>query len=197
MSRFLGSITKKARRYGISLLENEREFIKGKKRHYAPGEHGKKFNRTNSDYSLQLREKQKLKFIYGLNDKQFRRFFVIAKRMKAALTLNILVVLESRLDNLVFRMGFAPTRRAARQLVNHGHILVDNKKVTIPSFLVKLNQTVSVKEKSKNLPVVLEGKTNSSCKYVLVDNATKQGTYIRFPQRDELSDEIKETHVVE
>ena len=128
MSRYTGSINRKSRRYGFSLLENNKEFSKGKKRTYAPGAHGAN-KRKLSGYAEQLQEKQKLQFMYGMNDRQFRRLFVVAKKMKGSNAMNLLIVLESRIDNLVFRMGFAPTRRAARQLVNHGHITVNGKKV--------------------------------------------------------------------
>lgn len=196
MSRYLGSITKKSRRYGFSLLENDKEFIKGKKRRYAPGQHGNKRVKL-SGYGEQLQEKQKMMFLYGLNDRQFRRTFVIAKHMKGALTLNIFVALESRVDNLVYRMGFAPTRRAARQLVNHGHVLLDGKKITIPSCMVKVGQTIEIVEKSKKLPIVEEGAKNPVCKFVDSDQKTKKGTYARFPERDEVPMEINESYVVE
>lgn len=196
MSRYLGSITKKSRRYGFSLLETEREFLKGKKRTYAPGQHGNKRVKL-SGYGEQLQEKQKMMYLYGLNDRQFRRTFVIAKHMKGALTLNTFIALESRLDNLVYRMGFAPTRRAARQLVNHGHILLDGKKVTIPSCMVKLEQTIEVAPKSKDLPIVAAGASNTPCKFVDSDLKTKKGKYVRFPERDELPEGINEAYVVE
>lgn len=196
MSRYLGSITKKSRRYGFSLLENDREFLKGKKRTYAPGQHGNKRVKL-SGYGEQLQEKQKMMYLYGLNDRQFRRTFIIAKHMKGALTLNTFIALESRLDNLVYRMGFAPTRRAARQLVNHGHILLNGKKVTIPSCMVKLGESVEVAERSKKLPLVLLGEQNTPCKFVDVDHKTKKGVFVRFPEREELPEGINEAYVVE
>lgn len=196
MSRYLGSITKKSRRYGFSLLENDREFIKGKKRTYAPGQHGNKRVKL-SGYGEQLQEKQKMMYLYGLNDRQFRRTFIIAKHMKGALTLNTFIALESRLDNLVYRMGFAPTRRSARQLVNHGHVLLDGKKVTIPSCMVKLGQVIEIAKKSKELPVVLAGASNIPCKFVDSDLKNKKGTFVRFPEREELPDGINEAYVVE
>ncbi|MCF0217672.1 MAG: 30S ribosomal protein S4 [Malacoplasma sp.] len=196
MSRYLGSITKKSRRYGFSLLENNMEFSKGKKRTYAPGQHGNKRVKL-SNYGEQLVEKQKMMYLYGMNDRQFRRLFLTATKMPGALTLNVFIVLESRLDNLVFRMGLAATRRAARQLVNHGHILVDGKKVTIPSCLIKLGQQIEVVERSKKLPVVLAGTNNPQCNYVDSDRQNKKGKYIRHPERDELPDGINEAYVVE
>lgn len=196
MSRYLGSITKKSRRYGFSLLENDREFVKGKKRTYAPGQHGNKRVKL-SGYGEQLQEKQKMMYLYGLNDRQFRRTFIIAKHMKGALTLNTFIALESRLDNLVYRMGFAPTRKSARQLVNHGHILLNGKKVTIPSCMVKLGETIEVAERSKKLPLVLLGEQNTPCKFVDVDQKTKKGVFVRFPEREELPEGINEAYVVE
>jgi small subunit ribosomal protein S4 len=153
MSRYLGSINRKSRRLGFSILETNKEFLKGKKRTYAPGQHGQA-NRKLSGYGEQLAEKQKLALMYGMNDRQFRRLFTIAKKMKGSTALNLLIVLESRLDNLVYRMGFAPTRRAARQLVTHGHILVNGKKNDIASCVIPLNTEISIKEKSRKLPVV-------------------------------------------
>lgn len=196
MSRYIGSINKKSRRLNFSLLENENEFNSGKKRRYAPGQHGAKRKKL-SGYGEQLQEKQKMMYLYGLNDRQFRRTFQIAKHMKGALTLNLFIVLESRLDNLVFRMGFAPTRRAARQLVNHGHILVNDKKVDIPSFIVKLNDVIEVMAKSKKLFIVEEGSKNAVYKFVDSDLKTKKGKFTRFPERNELPEEINESYVVE
>lgn len=196
MSRYIGSINKKSRRLNFSLLENENEFNSGKKRRYAPGQHGAKRKKL-SGYGEQLQEKQKMMYLYGLNDRQFRRTFQIAKHIKGALTLNLFIVLESRLDNLVFRMGFAPTRRAARQLVNHGHILVNDKKVDIPSFVVKLNDVIEVMAKSKKLFIVEEGSKNAVYKFVDSDLKTKKGKFTRFPERNELPEEINESYVVE
>ena len=149
-----------------------------------------------SDYGQQLAEKQKLAFMYGINDRQFRRLFRIASQMKGATTLNLLIVLESRLDNLVYRMGFAPTRRAARQLVTHGHVLVNGQKCDIPSLIVNVGDEISIKEKSQKLPVV---KANESepLKFVTVDKAKLSGKYTRFPERSELNQEVNETNVVE
>ena len=196
MSRYLGSINRKSRRLGFSLLENNKEFIKGKKRNYAPGQHGQN-KRKLSGYGEQLQEKQKLQFMYGMNDRQFRRLFKIAKGMKGSNTLNLLIVLESRLDNLVYRMGFAPTRRAARQLVNHGHVLLNSQKCTIPSTIAKVGSLISIKEKSLNLPIVKNNEMVKPLDFVKVDNIKKIGEYVRFPKREELNQDIKETYVVE
>jgi len=196
MSRYTGSINRKSRRLGFSLLENNKEFSKGKKRTYAPGQHGAA-KRKLSGYAEQLQEKQKLQFMYGMNDRQFRRLFKIAKGMKGSNALNLLIVLESRLDNLVFRMGFAPTRRAARQLVNHGHVLLNGKKCSIASTICKIGDKISVKEKSKSMPLVKDTQLAKTLEFVKVDPSKFEGEYVRFPQREELNQEINETYVVE
>ena len=196
MSRYLGSINRKSRRLGFSILETNKEFLKGKKRTYAPGQHGQS-NRKLSGYGEQLAEKQKLALMYGMNDRQFRRLFTIAKKMKGSTALNLLIVLESRLDNLVYRMGFAPTRRAARQLVTHGHILVNNKKNDIASCIIPLNSEIAIKEKSKKLPIINWDEKVKTLGFVEVDLTNKVGKYIRLPERNELNQEINETYVVE
>ena len=194
--RYTGSINRKSRRYGFSLLENNKEFSKGKKRTYAPGQHGQN-KRKLSGYAEQLQEKQKLQFMYGMNDRQFRRLFKIAKGMKGSNALNLLIVLESRIDNLVFRMGFAPTRRAARQLVTHGHVLLNGKKCSIPSTICKIGDKIAIKEKSKALPVVKDTQLAKTLDFVKVDGSKFEGEYVRFPAREELNQEINETYVVE
>ena len=196
MSRYTGSIHKKSRRLGFSLLENDSEFSKGKKRKSAPGQHGANMRKL-SGYGEQLQEKQKMAYLYGLNDRQFRRLFKIAQSMKGPLTLNLFIVRESRLDNMIFRMGFAPTRRSARQIVNHGHVLVNGKKCNIPSKIVELNDEISIAEASKKLKVVEDGEKNTKFNFVNVDYKTKKGSYIRFPNRDELPADINEAYVVE
>ncbi len=193
MSRYTGSIYKRSRRLGFSLLENNKEFSKGKKRTYAPGQHGNKRTKL-SGYGEQLQEKQKLMFMYGLNDRQFRRFFDIARHKEGVLTINLLQTLESRLDSLVFRMGFAPTRRAARQLVSHGHILVNGKKMDIPSAIIPVGAKISVKDKTKS-KINMEKATIAE--FVKVDSKSLEGTFTRFPERNELPENINESYVVE
>ena len=196
MSRYTGSINRKSRRFDFSLLENNKEFSKGKKRRYAPGQHGAN-KRKLSGYAEQLQEKQKLQYMYGMNDRQFRRLFQIARNMKGSNALNLLIVLESRLDNLVFRMGFAPTRRAARQLVTHGHVLLNGKKCSIASTICKIGDKIAIKEKSKALPVVKDSVLAKPLGFVKVDAPKFEGEYVRFPAREELNQEINETYVVE
>lgn len=196
MSRYTGSINRKSRRLHFSILENNKEFLKGKKREYAPGQHGMA-NKKLSGYGQQQVEKQKLAYMYGLNNRQFQRIFRIAKQMQGSTSLNLLIVLESRLDNLVYRMNFAPTRRAARQLVNHGHVLVNGKKCDIPSVIINVGDTITIKEKSRNLPIVKANMENQTLKFVNVDTASFSGKYVRFPERQELNPGINETYVVE
>ncbi|MDR3257172.1 MAG: 30S ribosomal protein S4 [Mycoplasmataceae bacterium] len=196
MSRYTGSINRKSRRLGFSILENNKEFLKGKKRTYAPGQHGQA-NRKLSGYGEQLAEKQKLAYMYGVTDRQFRRIFTYAKKMKGSNALNLLIALESRLDNLVYRMGFAPTRRSARQLVNHGHVLVNGKKIDIPSVFVQPKSIISIKEKSRKLPLINREEKVGTLAFVKVDNAAFSGEYVRFPERPELNQDINETYVVE
>ena len=181
---------------GFSILETGEEL---QKRAYAPGQHGPTKRVKLTNYGLQLREKQKIRYMYGLNERQFHNLFVKASKMKGVTGENFLNLLESRLDNLVYRLGFARTRRAARQLVNHGHILVNGKKVDIPSFIVKPGTTIEVKEKSKNLAAIneaLEACLNTVA-FVDVDKDAKKGTYLRLPERSELNQEVNELLVVE
>lgn len=195
MSKYTGPIYRKSRRYGFSVLESGAELSK---KPYAPGLHGQK-NKKLSNYGQQLREKQKVKFMYGLTEKQFRKTYEEAKKLKGVLGEDFLKLLESRLDNIVYRIGFAPTRKAARQLVNHGHILVNGKKVDIPSYRVKPGDVVSVKEKSMNHPVIVSSleKVNHRVEFISYDENKKAGTYLRYPERSELNQDIDESLIVE
>lgn len=198
MSRYTGSIFKKSRKFSISLLENNKEFSKGKKRTTPPGQHGNKSNfKKPSLYGKQLAEKQKISLLYAVKDKQLRRFFKLSKKMDGKLSMNLLILLESRLDNLVFRMGFSPTRRGARQLVSHGHVLVNGKKCDIPSAIIPLNSFISIKEKSKDMKLINDQNEVEVMPFVSVDKNQKVGQYIRFPERKELHPEINEVYVVE
>lgn len=193
--RYTGSIFRKSRKLGFSLLENNKEFSKGKKRTTRPGQHGtKRVKLTN--YGQQLNEKQKLMFLYGMNDRQFRRFFIIAKKQKGATTLNLLRVLESRLDSLVYRAALAPTRRSARQLVTHGHILVNGKKVNIPSIVINVGDKISIAEKSRDLALITEVKSQPS-EFIKLNKNTLTAEYIRVPEREELPENINESNVIE
>ncbi len=196
MSRYIGPAYKKSRRYGFSTLENGKDIAK---RPYAPGQHGTDRRRKPSEYKVQLDEKQKARFMYGLSEKSFKRLVKKAENMNGVTGDNLLKLLESRLDNLVYRMGMANTRRGARQLVNHGHILVDGKKVDIPSFEVKPGSTISVKENSLDHPAIkaaLEAKRAIPA-YVEFDSNKLTGSYLRYPERSELSSDIHEELIVE
>ena len=196
MARYTGPNNKKARRVGFSILENGKDIAR---RPYGPGQHGAARKGKLSNYGIQLKEKQKVRFMYGLNEKQFRKTFKEAAKLKGIHGEDFLKLLESRLDNLVYRLGFASTRRGARQLVNHGHILVDGKKVDIPSYRVKVGSTVSLKEKSKDLKVVKESleKVTKRVEFVTFDQSKLEGKYVRLPQRNELNADINESLIVE
>ena len=196
MSRYTGSTWKLSRRCGYSTLETGKELVK---RPYAPGPHGKDKKKKVSEYGKQLNEKQKIRYIYGVSERQFRRLFRIAKKTNGVTGEEFLKILESRLDNLVYKMSLARTRRLARQLVNHGHILVDGNKVDIPSYRVKPGQVISVKETSRNLKVIKESleTLHTVPAYVTFDNEKLEGTYVRLPERSELSSEIDESLIVE
>ncbi|MCU9614224.1 30S ribosomal protein S4 [Caldibacillus lycopersici] len=196
MARYTGPSWKISRRLGISLSGTGKEL---EKRPYAPGQHGPNQRKKLSEYGLQLQEKQKLRHMFGLNERQFHNTFVKAGKMKGVHGENFMVLLESRLDNLVYRLGLARTRRQARQLVNHGHILVDGSRVDIPSYSVKPGQTISVREKSANLQIIKESvEVNNFVPDFLTFDADKlEGTFTRLPERSELPAEINESLIVE
>lgn len=199
MSRYTGSIFRRSRRLNFSLLENNKEFAKGKKRTTIPGMHGNaKMRPKLSGYGEQLQEKQRMQYMYGIQEKQFRRLFSVAKKMEGMLTMNLFRVLESRLDNLVYRMGFAPTRAGARQLVNHGHVKVDGKTADIPSQILKPGAVIELKTRAHQLPLVKQAtEARKFAPFTEVNTKTLSGTYVRFPERSELPAEINETYVVE
>ncbi len=196
MSRYTGPTWKVSRRLGISLSGTGKEL---EKRPYAPGQHGPNSRGKKSEYGLQLAEKQKLRHMYGMTERQFKNLFVKAGKTQGVHGENFMILLETRLDNLVYRLGLARTRRAARQLVNHGHILVDGKRLDIPSYSVKPGQTISLREKSQNLAVVGEAMevNNFVPEYLSFDADAKTGTFLRLPERSELSAEISEQLIVE
>ena len=196
MSRYTGPAFKKSRRVSFSTLENGKDLVK---RPYKPGVHGQDRKAKASNYSVQLNEKQKVKFTYGLNERQFRTLFDKAGKMKGIHGENFLKLLESRLDNIVYRMGLSRTRRGARQIVNHGHITVNGRKVDIPSFIVKPGDTVAVKEYSKDHKAIKEAleSINTTVEYVTFDKNKLEGTYVRYPERSELSADINEALIVE
>ncbi len=195
MARYTGPVYKKSRRLSFSILETGRELAK---KPQAPGQHGNSKKKL-SEYGVQLQEKQKVRIMYGLNEKQFRKTFEAAGKMKGIQGLNLLILLESRLDNIVYRLGMAKTRKAARQIVNHGHILVNGKKVNIPSYRVMPNDEISIHNGSINHPVIkenLENTTNRSA-FVKWDDKDLKGIYVRYPEREELNVDINEAAIVE
>ena len=196
MARYTGPVYKKSRHLNFSVLENGKELAK---RAYGPGEHGQDRRRKLSNYGVQLQEKQKLRFMYGLSEKQMHKAFEMALKAKGVNGENLLRILESRLDNLVYRIGFATTRKGARQLVNHGHITVNGKKVDIPSYQVKPGDVIGLKDSDKEMAVVkasLEALHNR-VEFVTFDEKKMEGTYVRLPERSELNADIDEALVIE
>lgn len=202
MARYTGPSWKVSRRLHFSTLENGKEFAIGKngkaRRDYAPGQHGQRRGKL-TEYGTQIQEKQKVRFIYGINEKQFHNTFLKAGKMVGKTGDNFLVMLETRLDNLVYRIGFASTRRQARQLVNHGHITVDGKKVNIPSYFVKPGQVIGLAESSRKLVVVKEALEAivSRKEYISFDENKLEGTLVRLPERNEFLEDIRENLIVE
>ena len=196
MSRYTGPSYKKARRVGFSISETGKELAR---RPYGPGQHGNERKSKLSDYGTQLKEKQKVRFMYGVNERQFKKTFAEAAKMQGIHGTNFLRLLESRLDNLVYRTGFATTRRGARQLVNHGHVTVNGKKVNIPSYRVKPGDVISLKDDDKNLKVVTESlsKVTKRVEFITYDENKMEATYVRLPERNELNADINEALIVE
>ena len=191
---------KLVRKLGTNIFGNPKFDKLLSKKGYGPGQHGKTGKRL-STYSTQLQEKQKIKFTYGMLEKQFRIYFKKASQMKGETGLNLLLMLETRLDNIVFKLGFAPSRPSARQLVSHGHFLVNNKKVNIASYRMKPGDIVQVREKSKKIDIILnsikmiKGDLNTS--WLSIDKAKMEGTLVSLPERSEIDMTINEQLVVE
>ena len=204
MARYTGPVEKLERRLGVDLFMKGERRLAGKsallKRPYAPGQHGQRRAKL-SEYGSQLREKQKAKFMYGVSEKQFRRLFAEAARREGNTGAILVQLLEQRLDNVVYRMGFATTRRFARQLVTHGHILVDGKRVDIPSSSVRAGQKIEVIEKSKNNPQIsraldLTAQTGIVA-WVDVEKEKRYGIFSRVPEREEVVIPVEERFIVE
>ena len=196
MARYTGPNNKKARRVSFSILENGKDIAK---RPYGPGQHGKDRKRKPSNYAIQLNEKQKARFMYGISEKQFKKLVNDSAKMKGVHGENLLILLESRLDNIVYRIGFATTRRGARQLVNHGHITVNGKKVDIPSYRVKPGDVIAIKENSsdhKGIEIALANKVKRP-DFINYDEKKRVATYVRYPERSELNADINESLIVE
>lgn len=197
MARYTGPKSKIARKFGEGIFGADKVLSK---KNYPPGQHGNSRKRKTSEYGVQLREKQKAKYIYGVLEKQFRNLFVKAASEKGITGEILLQLLEGRLDNVVYRLGIAPTRAAARQLVNHRHVTVDGEIVNIASYAVKPGQLIAVREKSKSLEVVvnsLAGFNHSKYPWLEWDDVSKVGKLLHIPERADIPENIKEHLIVE
>lgn len=198
MARYIGPKSKIARKFGEPIFGPDRVF---EKKNYPPGMHGNNKRRKKmSEYGVQLKEKQKAKYTYGVLEKQFRNMFKRAQRSKGVTGVELLQMLESRLDNVVFRLGIAPTRSAARQLVGHRHITIDGRVMNIPSYIVKPGEMISVREKSKSLEVIIESMASGRHRlysWLEWDNESLSGKFMNKPEREEIPENIKEQLIVE
>ncbi len=197
MARFTGSSWKKSRRLGISLSGTGKELAR---RPYAPGQHGPTSRTKLSEYGMQLKEKQKLRYMYGVNERQFFNLFIKAGKIREGKHgVNFMILLEQRLDNVVYRLGLATTRRQARQLVNHGHITVNGKRVDIPSYSVKVGEVVGVREKSKDIKIIKESVESLYGRpdFITFDEEKLEGSLTRLPLREEMPADIDESFIVE
>ena len=197
MARYTGPKAKIARKFGEQIEGHSKAL---QKKNYPPGMHGRGRRKKQSEYAIQLMEKQKAKYIYGVLERQFLNMFKLAFRKQGVTGENLLQLLESRLDNTVFRLGIAPTRRAARQLVSHRHILVNGELVNIPSYTLKPGDVVAVRERSKSLVAVTEslsGRGPNRYSWLEWDNGTYSGKFVNIPLRDDIPENIKEQLIVE
>ncbi|PHQ29499.1 30S ribosomal protein S4 [Leeuwenhoekiella nanhaiensis] len=197
MARYTGPKTKIARKFGEAIFGDDKSF---EKRNYPPGQHGNNRRRgKKSEYAIQLQEKQKAKYTYGILENQFRNMFEKATRATGITGVVLLQLCESRLDNVVFRMGIAPSRRSARQLVSHRHITVNGELVNIPSYQIKAGDVVAVREKSKSLTAIQDSLSNASHVYEWIswNNDKKEGTFVSVPERIQIPENINEQFIVE
>ncbi len=197
MARYTGPKTKIARKFGEAIFGDDKSF---EKKNYPPGQHGNNRRRgKKSEYAIQLQEKQKAKYTYGILERQFRNLFTEAKRREGVTGEVLLQLCESRLDNVVYRMGISPSRRGARQLVSHRHITVNNEVVNIPSYSLKPGDVVGVREKSKSLQSITDALTNNSSVYEWItwNGDKKEGTFVSIPERIQIPENIKEQLIVE
>jgi small subunit ribosomal protein S4 len=199
MARFRGSITKVSRRLGIALSPKAEKYLE--RRPYAPGEHGQSRKGKVSEYALQLREKQKMKYLYGILEKQFRTYYRKAVAQRGVTGDNLVKLLERRFDNVVYRAGLAPSRAAARQLVTHGHLLINGKKVNIPSYLVSPADAIEFRQKSRNMEAVTDSLNKVPeariPSWIQVDKANKKAVFLSIPERLEIQEPYNEQLVVE
>lgn len=197
MARYTGPKTKIARKFGEPIFGEDKVLAK---KNYPPGQHGQNKRRKTSEYGVQLREKQKVKYTYGVLERQFRNLFDKASRIKGITGVILLQLLESRLDNVVYRLGVARTRAAARQIVLHRHITVNGQVVNIPSYEVKPGDVIGVREKSKSLEVIadaLAGFNHSKYPWIEWDETLKAGKFLHLPEREDIPENIKEQLIVE
>ncbi len=197
MARYIGPKSRIARKFGEAIFGPDKVLAK---KNYPPGQHGQGRRKKTSEYGIQLREKQKAKYTYGVLEKQFRNLYEKAHSTKGVTGEVLLQLLESRLDNLVFRLGFAPTRSGARQLVSHKHITVDGKVVNIASYHTRPGQVIAVREKNKSMEVIntsLEGFNHSKYPWIEWNASSMSGTYLHVPEREDIPENIKEQLIVE
>lgn len=196
MARFRGPKSRISRKYGESIFGDYKAL---KKKAYAPGQHGRGRRKKQSEYAVQLAEKQKAKYIYGVLERQFRKTFDIASRKQGITGHNLLKLLESRLDNTVYRLGIAPTRRAARQLVSHRHITLNGEVLNIPSATLKPGDIIGVRERSKSLQAITDSLAGRGKKFTWLewDSNEMQGRFISVPERDQIPENINEQLIVE
>jgi len=199
MARFRGSITKVSRRLGIALSPKAEKYLE--RRPYAPGEHGQSRRGKVSEYALQLREKQKMKYLYGVLEKQFRNYYKKAVSQRGVTGDNLVKLLERRLDNVVYRCGFSPSRAGARQLVSHGHLTINGKRVNIPSYLVAPGDQIEFRQKSRNLDAVADSLNKASESripaWIQVDKANRKAVFLAVPERVDVQEPYNEQLVVE
>ena len=197
MARYTGPKTKIARKFGEAIFGEDKSF---EKKNYPPGQHGNNRRRgKKSEYAIQLMEKQKAKYTYGILERQFRNLFKKANSSKGVTGEVLLQLCESRLDNIVFRLGIAPSRSAARQLVSHRHITVDDKICNISSRIIKAGETIGVREKSKSIAAIEESLSNNSSVYEWIswNSDRMEGIFVSLPEREQIPENIKEQLIVE
>lgn len=196
MARYRGPKQKLARRFKEPIFGPSKSL---ERKPYPPGQHGNNSRRKESEYALQLKEKQKAKYTYGLLERQFRNLFEKAASKKGVTGENLLQLLEARLDNVVYRLGFAKTRRQARQLVNHGHVMVNERVARIPSHTLRPGDLIEVRPKSKNLEAIREAveRSRRTFPYLEIDRGRLVGKFLEYPQRDDIPETIKEQLIVE
>lgn len=197
MARYRGPETKIARKFGEAIFGYDKSF---ERKNYPPGQHGLvKKRKQQNEYGMQLKEKQKAKYTYGLLERQFRHLFEKASRKQGVTGAVLLQLLESRLDNVVFRLGLAPTRRSARQLVSHGHVKVNGNSVNVPSYLLRPGDMVTIRERSKDMGLIHSSLSAKGKPYSWLDwnMNTMQGTFIAVPEREQIPENIKEQLIVE